>query len=74
MRIKSNFVIKRNIKSERHFFKFQLITLTFMTGFPGRTKTTALLILRWAVVLFFYPMQLVTPSVVAIAVSMLMAI
>ncbi len=24
-----------------------------MTGFPGRTKTTALLILRWAVVLFF---------------------
>ena len=45
-----------------------------MTGFPGRTKTTALLILRWAVVLFFYPMQLVTPSVVAIAVSMLMAI
>ena len=45
-----------------------------MTGFPGRTKTTALLILRWAVDLFFYPMQLVTPSVVAIAVSMLMAI
>ena len=32
--------------------------MTLMTGFPG----------------FLYPMQLVTPSVVAIAVSMLMAI
>ena len=35
-----------------------LMTMTLMTGFPG----------------FLYPMQLVTPSVVAIAVSMLMAI
>ena len=35
---------------------------------------TALLILRWAVVFVLYPMQLVTPSVVAIAVRMLMAI
>ena len=35
-----------------------LMTMTFMTGFLS----------------FFYPMQLVTPSVVAIAVSMLMAI
>ena len=35
-----------------------LMTVTFMTGFLS----------------FLYPMQLVTPSVVAIAVSMLMAI
>ena len=35
-----------------------LMPMTLMTGFPG----------------FLYPMQLVTPSVVAIAVSMLMAI
>ena len=35
-----------------------LMTMTLMTGFPG----------------FLYPMQLVTPSVVAIAVRMLMAI
>ena len=35
-----------------------LMTMTLMTGFLS----------------FFYPMQLVTPSVVAIAVSMLMAI
>ena len=35
-----------------------LMTMTFMTGFLS----------------FLYPMQLVTPSVVAIAVSMLMAI
>ena len=35
-----------------------LMTMTLMTGFPS----------------FLYPMQLVTPSVVAIAVSMLMAI
>ena len=45
-----------------------------MTGILGRTKMTALLILRWAVDFHFYPMQLVIPSVVAIAVSMLMAI
>lgn len=32
MRIRSDFAIKRSIKLERHFFKFQLITLTFMTG------------------------------------------
>ena len=35
-----------------------LMTMTFMTGFLS----------------FLYPMQLVTPSVVAIAVSMLIAI
>ena len=35
-----------------------LMTMTLMTGFLS----------------FFYPMQLVTPSVVAIAVKMLMAI
>ena len=45
-----------------------------MTGILGRTKTTALLVLRGAVDFVLYPMQLVTPSVVAIAVSMLMAI
>ena len=49
------------------------MTVTLMTGILGRTKTTALPILRRAVVLV-YLMQLVTPSVVAIAVSMLMAI
>ena len=61
-----------------------------MIRFLGRTKKTALLmnisevsgrfilwlsmliIIRWTQ--FFYPMQLVTPSVVAIAVRMLMAI
>ena len=44
-----------------------------MTGIPGRTKTAALLI-RGERSFYFYPMQLVTPSVVAIAVKMLMAI
>ncbi len=58
-----------------------------MTGFLGRTKKTALLVLGersfylWLSLLIIkgglhvlYPMQLVTPSVVAIAVRMLMAI
>ena len=67
-----------------------LMTLTLMTGFLDRNEMTALLMIftqRWAVDLFMdepayykgrlhvlYPMQLVTPSVVAIAVRMLMAI
>ena len=49
------------------------MTVTLMTGILGRTKTAALLI-RGERSILFYPMQLVTPSVVAIAVRMLMAI
>ena len=45
-------------KSLMTLMTMTLMTMTLMTGFPG----------------FLYPMQLVTPSVVAIAVSMLMAI
>ena len=41
-----------------NFLWKSLMTMTLMTGFLS----------------FFYPMQLVTPSVVAIAVRMLMAI
>ena len=41
-----------------NFLWKSLMTMTFMTG----------------ILSFLYPMQLVTPSVVAIAVSMLMAI
>ena len=45
-----------------------------MTGFPGRTKNRPLSSYEVSGRFVFYPMQLVTPSVVAIAVSMLMAI
>ena len=45
-----------------------------MTGIPGRTKNDRSPHIEVSGRFVFYPMQLVTPSVVAIAVSMLMAI
>jgi hypothetical protein len=50
------------------------MTLTLHDRILGRTKMTALLNIEVSGRFCLYPMQLVTPSVVAIAVSMLMAI